>query len=295
MPEYSVAKAAELSLSRLFADRHAADGVLVNALCPGPTKSELWMAEGGLLDQSQEHGGHPDREAALEAAASGRPIGRLAESRGDRGRDRLPLLRARLLRRRRRLVGRRRHRAGDHLSGGATEALRAALLRPEQAERLDAHGATEAAVLVPLFGHPADPGLVFTERRHDLRRHAGEISFPGGRRDHDGEDAAATPRCARPRRRSGSRRRRVEVVGALPPIGTFVTNYKVFPFVGLIAEELALRAQPGRGRDRARVPALGAPRGVCDAPPRAPRDPDPHPDLRRRRAPDLGRDRADPR
>ena len=53
MPEYSVAKAAELSLSRLFADRYAADGVLVNAICPGPAKSELWMAEGGLLDQSQ--------------------------------------------------------------------------------------------------------------------------------------------------------------------------------------------------------------------------------------------------
>ena len=53
MPEYSVAKAAQLSLSRLFADRYAADGVLVNAVCPGPTKSELWMDEGGLLDQSQ--------------------------------------------------------------------------------------------------------------------------------------------------------------------------------------------------------------------------------------------------
>jgi NAD(P)-dependent dehydrogenase (short-subunit alcohol dehydrogenase family) len=80
MPEYSVAKAAELSLSRLFADRHAADGVLVNALCPGPTKSEMWMAAGGLLDQSREHGGHRSREDALEAAARGRPIGRLAES-----------------------------------------------------------------------------------------------------------------------------------------------------------------------------------------------------------------------
>ncbi len=79
MPEYSVAKAAELSLSRLFADRHAPDGVLVNAVCPGPTKSELWMAPGGLLDQSKEVGGHPGREEALEAAGSKRPIGRLAE------------------------------------------------------------------------------------------------------------------------------------------------------------------------------------------------------------------------
>jgi 3-oxoacyl-[acyl-carrier protein] reductase len=79
MPEYSVAKAAELSLSRLYADRYAPHGVLINALCPGPVKSELWMDEGGLLDQSKEHGGHPDRKQALEAAGSKRPIGRLAE------------------------------------------------------------------------------------------------------------------------------------------------------------------------------------------------------------------------
>lgn len=79
MPEYSVAKAAELSLSRLFADRFAPDGVLVNAICPGPVKSELWMDEGGLLDQSKELAGHSSRDEALEAAASKRPIGRLAE------------------------------------------------------------------------------------------------------------------------------------------------------------------------------------------------------------------------
>jgi len=79
MPEYSVAKAAELSLSRLYADRFAGDGVLINAICPGPVKSELWMDEGGLLDQSKELGGHASREAALEAAGSRRPIGRLAE------------------------------------------------------------------------------------------------------------------------------------------------------------------------------------------------------------------------
>jgi 3-oxoacyl-[acyl-carrier protein] reductase len=79
MPEYSVAKAAQLSLSRLFADQAARDGVLVNAICPGPTKSELWMAPGGLLDQSAAAGGHPSREQALDAAGARRPIGRLAE------------------------------------------------------------------------------------------------------------------------------------------------------------------------------------------------------------------------
>jgi len=79
MPEYSVAKAAELSLSRLFADRHASEGVLVNAICPGPAKSELWMDEGGLLDQSRRLAGADSREEALEEAGGKRPIGRLAE------------------------------------------------------------------------------------------------------------------------------------------------------------------------------------------------------------------------
>jgi 3-oxoacyl-[acyl-carrier protein] reductase len=79
MPEYSVAKAAELSLSRLFADRHASQGVLVNAICPGPTKSGLWMDEGGLLDQSKELAGNESRAEALEQAGAKRPIDRLAE------------------------------------------------------------------------------------------------------------------------------------------------------------------------------------------------------------------------
>jgi len=78
MPEYSVAKAAELSLSRLFADRYARSGVLVNAICPGPAESEMWMEPGGLLDQSQAMAGEASREEALATAGSKRPIGRLA-------------------------------------------------------------------------------------------------------------------------------------------------------------------------------------------------------------------------
>jgi 3-oxoacyl-[acyl-carrier protein] reductase len=79
MPEYSVAKAAELSLSRLFADRFANQGVLVNAICPGPVESEMWMDPGGLLDQSQQMSGAATRQEALEAAGAKRPIGRLAD------------------------------------------------------------------------------------------------------------------------------------------------------------------------------------------------------------------------
>jgi 3-oxoacyl-[acyl-carrier protein] reductase len=79
MPEYSVAKAALLSLSRLYADRCAGDGVLVNSVCPGPTKSELWVAEGGLADQSAKLSGLAGSAEAIDKAAGGRPIGRLAE------------------------------------------------------------------------------------------------------------------------------------------------------------------------------------------------------------------------
>jgi 3-oxoacyl-[acyl-carrier protein] reductase len=71
---YSVTKAAQLSLSRVFADAYASRGVLVNAVAPGPVASPLWMDEGGLADQS----GRP-REEALEAQAGKAPLGRFAE------------------------------------------------------------------------------------------------------------------------------------------------------------------------------------------------------------------------
>ncbi|HWJ43483.1 MAG TPA: SDR family oxidoreductase [Solirubrobacterales bacterium] len=80
MAEYSVAKAAELSLSRLFADRYAKTGVLVNAVAPGPVEAEMWMEPGGLLDQSHALSGAASREEALAEAGSKRPIGRLARA-----------------------------------------------------------------------------------------------------------------------------------------------------------------------------------------------------------------------
>ena len=116
------------------------------------------------------------------------------------------------------------------------------LLAPAEAEQLDAHGRTEAAVLVPMHGWPDNPGLVFTERRSDLKRHAGEISFPGGRRD-DGEELLDTA-LREAEEEIGLTRSNVEVVGALPPIGTFVTNYKVHPFVGLIDQGLRFEPNP---------------------------------------------------
>jgi 3-oxoacyl-[acyl-carrier protein] reductase len=72
---YSVTKAAQHALSRVFADTYADKGVLVNAVAPGPVESPLWMAEGGLADQAAERSG-VSRDEALEAARSKIPLGR---------------------------------------------------------------------------------------------------------------------------------------------------------------------------------------------------------------------------
>jgi 3-oxoacyl-[acyl-carrier protein] reductase len=78
MPDYSVTKAAVLSLSRLVADVYAKEGILCNAVAPGPTASPAWLADGGLADQTAKRSGK-SREEVLADVGKGRPLGRLAE------------------------------------------------------------------------------------------------------------------------------------------------------------------------------------------------------------------------
>lgn len=78
MPDYSVTKAAVLSLSRLVSDLYAADGVRCNAIAPGPTATDAWLGEGGLADQQAARTGKA-REEVLASVGAGRPLGRLAE------------------------------------------------------------------------------------------------------------------------------------------------------------------------------------------------------------------------
>ena len=108
------------------------------------------------------------------------------------------------------------------------------LLDPAEAVTLAVPGAKHAAVLVPLY---LDAGgelhAVFTERRAELRRHAGEISFPGGRRDDEDPDLCATA-LRETHEEIGLPPDAVELLGALQPTPTFVTNYAIYPFVGLI-------------------------------------------------------------
>ena len=100
-------------------------------------------------------------------------------------------------------------------------------------------------MLLPLYGWPGDPGLIFTERRADLRRHAGEISFPGGRPDDGDADLRATA-LRETEEEIALDPAQVRIGEALPPTRTFVTNYVVHPFVGYVPHprELDLRPNP---------------------------------------------------
>jgi 8-oxo-dGTP pyrophosphatase MutT (NUDIX family) len=121
-------------------------------------------------------------------------------------------------------------------SSSLSDALRAVLLDPGEASALSVHGRTKAAVLVALYVDGGELHSVFTRRRHDLRSHAGEISFPGGRREDDEELRVTSLRETE--EEIGLPREDVQIVGALSPTPTVATSYAVYPFVGLIAPGL---------------------------------------------------------
>jgi 8-oxo-dGTP pyrophosphatase MutT (NUDIX family) len=99
-------------------------------------------------------------------------------------------------------------------------------------------------VLVPLFlGDQSEPHLVLTRRRADLRRHAGEIAFPGGRRDD--EDASLRETALREAEEEiGLPRDQASVIGELPAISTFATGYLIHPFVATIPAGTAWQPSP---------------------------------------------------
>jgi 8-oxo-dGTP pyrophosphatase MutT (NUDIX family) len=120
--------------------------------------------------------------------------------------------------------------------------LRELLLAPEEAAKLKAQGGIRAAVLIPLYALDGGLVAVFTRRTEELRRHGGEISFPGGRQDPDEELRQTALREAE--EEIGLAPELVTIVGALPPTPTFVTNYAVYPFVGMIDAGGSFRPNP---------------------------------------------------
>jgi 8-oxo-dGTP pyrophosphatase MutT (NUDIX family) len=116
------------------------------------------------------------------------------------------------------------------------EELRTRLAAPAQEPPPGEHrlrGETEAAVLVPLYVRDEELHAVFTKRREDLRRHPGEISFPGGRRDHPDEELALTA-LREAEEEIGLAPAEVDLLGTLTPVSTFATGYLIYPHVGLI-------------------------------------------------------------
>lgn len=119
-------------------------------------------------------------------------------------------------------------------TGSIRDTLARVLLTPADALGLEVHGRTDAGVLVPLYLENGDVHAVFTQRRDDLRRHPGEISFPGGRYEQGEADLVATA-LREAEEEIGLPRAEVEIVGALQPTPTIATGYAIYPFVGLIA------------------------------------------------------------
>ena len=123
-------------------------------------------------------------------------------------------------------------------STALADRLSRVLLTAEAASSLDVHGRTDAAVLVPMYLHEGRLHAVFTKRREDLRRHPGEISFPGGRHDETDADLQATA-LREAEEEIGLAPSDVRMLGALQPTPTIATGYAIYPFVGLIEPGMA--------------------------------------------------------
>jgi 8-oxo-dGTP pyrophosphatase MutT (NUDIX family) len=108
-----------------------------------------------------------------------------------------------------------------------------------------AGGQIAAAVLAAMFlgGEPEEAHVVLTRRRSDLRRHAGEISFPGGRSDAEDANLAETA-LREAEEEIGLPRAEVKLLGELPAVSTFATGYIIHPFVASIPAGIAWSLSP---------------------------------------------------
>ncbi|MET3960852.1 8-oxo-dGTP pyrophosphatase MutT (NUDIX family) [Marmoricola sp. OAE513] len=126
--------------------------------------------------------------------------------------------------------------------------IAARLLTADQANAMDASGRVDAAVLIPLYWDGDEPVVVFTERHADLRKHAGEISFPGGRQDP--AEVLQHTALREAHEEIGLDPDDVRVLGALPPLGTFVSNFSIYPYVGALSPTTGPAARAWRLSER---------------------------------------------
>jgi 8-oxo-dGTP pyrophosphatase MutT (NUDIX family) len=123
------------------------------------------------------------------------------------------------------------HRLRSALASPATEPPLAGDL-PE----IRAGASIPAAVLVAITDRP-EPGLILTVRRENLRTHAGQIAFPGGRADPGEEPIVAALREAF--EEIGLEPAKVDVIGVLEDYRT-VSGYAITPVIGVVPPDLPL-------------------------------------------------------
>lgn len=111
--------------------------------------------------------------------------------------------------------------------------LREILLDPVESTAIEIRGSARAAVLVPLHERDGELCVVFTRRRDDLRQHAGQISFPGGREEPADSDLIATA-LRETAEEIGLQPNAVVLLGALSPVSVRVSGFALYPFVGAI-------------------------------------------------------------
>jgi 8-oxo-dGTP pyrophosphatase MutT (NUDIX family) len=109
-----------------------------------------------------------------------------------------------------------------------------------------------ASVLIPLVNHAEGLTVLLTQRTDDMPSHAGQISFPGGRRQASDIDAVDTA-LRETREEVGLERRFVTVLGILDHYRTG-TGYEITPVVGLIAPGFVVHADPREVADVFEVP-----------------------------------------
>lgn len=100
-----------------------------------------------------------------------------------------------------------------------------------------------AGVLLPIL-EAEEPSVVFTRRTEHLPRHAGEVSFPGGLRHGDDPDLRATA-LRETQEELGLAPSSVDILGALPPVHTFVSGILIVPFVGVLTNGIAFEPDEG--------------------------------------------------
>ncbi len=127
------------------------------------------------------------------------------------------------------------------------------LLSIEEATAIEVRGNIQSAVLVTLAERGGQLWTVFTRRPEDLRRHAGEISFPGGRLDPDDTSLVQTA-MREAEEEVGLDPAGVTILGALAPTPTMATGYAIYPFVGAIANDLIWRPSPAEVAELIELP-----------------------------------------